>query len=166
MHKILFVCHGNICRSPMAEFYFKNLIRQHHMERRFLVSSAATTAEEIRGGKGSPIYPPALRELMDHGIGVPGNELGVHEKRARLMTIEDYSRFDLLIGMDAENRRDMLRIAGGDPEHKIRLLLDFTDHPRNVADPWYTRDFRAAWDDIETGCRALWNYSLENPSSR
>ncbi len=157
MIKILFVCHGNICRSPMAEFYFKDLIRRHHMEARFLVSSAATTREEIWGGKGNPIYPPALTELMAHGIGTPENELGLREKRARLMTAEDYSRYDLLIGMDAENRRGMVRIAGGDPDHKIRLLLDFTGHPRDVADPWYTRNFRAAWADIEEGCRALWD---------
>lgn len=121
----------------------------------FEIASAATTSEEIWNGRGKPIYPPALRILWEHGIGVPGNELGVAAKRARLMTRKDYAMYDLIIGMDAENLRDMRRIAGGDPDGKICLLLDFMDHPGDVADPWYTGDFTATWRDCEEGTNAL-----------
>ncbi len=151
MIKILFVCHGNICRSPIAEFYMKDLVTRKGLADQFEIASAATTTEEIWGGKGNPIYPPALKELLSHGIGTEDNELGVHEKRARLMTRADYGKYDFIIGMDSENLYDMKRIAGGDPEGKISLLLDYTDQPRSVADPWYTRDFGATWRDVETG---------------
>lgn len=144
MTKILFVCHGNICRSPMAEFMMKELVRQAGLEKEFHIASAATSTEEI----GNPVYPPARALLAARGISCAG-------KTARQMQKSDYDEFDLLIGMDAQNVKNMRRICGGDDEKKIRLLLDYTDCPRDVADPWYTRDFEAAWRDISAGCRAL-----------
>ena len=144
MIKLLFVCHGNICRSPMAEYVMKELVHEVGRETEFDIASAAATAEEI----GNPVYPPARQELARHGIDCSG-------KRARLLRREDYDRYDLLIGMDRENLRDMRRICGGDPEGKLCLLLDFTDRPGSVADPWYTGDFQATWRDVEAGCRGL-----------
>ena len=144
MVKILFVCHGNICRSPMAEFVMKNLVRKAGGDERFFIASAATSTEEI----GNPVYPPARRKLAEHGIGCAG-------KTARQMTAADYREYDLLIGMDSANLRNMRRICGGDPEGKIRLLMDFTDRPGDVADPWYTGDFETTWRDISAGCRGL-----------
>ena len=144
MIRILFVCLGNICRSPMAEFVMKDLVEKSGAADRFFIASAATSTEEI----GNPVYPPARRELAKHGIGCAG-------KTARQMTAADYARYDLLIGMDRGNLRNMRRICGGDPEGKIRLLLDYTDRPGEVADPWYTGDFEAAWRDVSAGCRGL-----------
>ncbi len=144
MIRILFVCLGNICRSPMAEFIMKDKVRRAGLENAFYIESAATSTEEL----GNPVYPPAQRKLQEHGISCAG-------KRARQMQRADYGRFDLLVGMDMENLRHMRQIAGGDPENKMRLLLEFTAHPRAVADPWYTRDFDAAWRDIEAGCEGL-----------
>ena len=144
MTKILFVCHGNICRSPMAEFIMKDLVEKSGAADRFAIASAATSAEEI----GNPVYPPARRELAKHGIGCSG-------KTARQMTVADYGQYDLLIGMDSANLRNMRRICGGDPEGKIRLLMDFTDRPGDVADPWYTGDFETTWRDVSQGCRGL-----------
>lgn len=144
MIKILFVCHGNICRSPMAEFVMKDLVRKAGADERFFIASAATSTEEI----GNPVYPPARRKLAEHGIGCAG-------KTARQMTAADYREYDLLIGMDSANLRNMRRICGGDPEGKIRLLMDFTDRPGDVADPWYTGDFETTWRDISAGCRGL-----------
>lgn len=155
---ILFVCHGNICRSPMAEFMMKDLVRKEGIEEKFQIASAATTTDEIWGGRGNPVYPPAERELALHGIGTGDNELGVSKKRARLMTRADYQSFDLIIGMDAENLYDMKDIAGGDPEGKIHLLMDFTPHPGSVADPWYTRNFSKTWSDLAEGIPALLSY--------
>lgn len=146
MHKILFVCHGNICRSPMAEFVMKDLVRKAGREAEFEIASAATSTEEL----GNPVYPPARRKLAEHGVGCAG-------KTARQMRRGDYDAYDLLIGMDDENLRNMRRICGGDPDGKIRLLLDYTVRPGPVADPWYTRDFDATWRDVEAGCRALLN---------
>ncbi len=142
--KILFVCHGNICRSPMAEFVMKDLVRKAGADERFFIASAATSTEEI----GNPVYPPARCKLAEHGIGCAG-------KTARQMTAADYREYDLLIGMDSANLRNMRRICGGDPEGKIRLLMDFTDRPGDVADPWYTGDFETTWRDISAGCRGL-----------
>ena len=144
MVKLLFVCHGNICRSPMAEFMMKDLVRKAGREKEFRIASAATSSEEL----GNPVYPPARRMLHKHGIDCAG-------KTARRMSRADYDAYDLLIGMDYANLRNMERICGGDPEGKIRLLLDFAGRHEEVADPWYTGDFQAAWDDIDEGCTTL-----------
>ena len=144
MKRILFVCHGNICRSPMAEFVMKELVLQMSLEHQFYIESAATSTEEI----GNPVYPPARRKLAEHGIGCQG-------KTARQMTRADYDRFDLLIGMDDWNIRNMRRICGGDPENKIVKLMDYTNRPGDVADPWYTGNFEATWQDVLLGCQAL-----------
>lgn len=144
MIKILFVCHGNICRSPMAEYVMKDLVKMAGLEDRFYIASAATSTEEI----GNPVYPPARRKLAEHGISCAGHS-------ARQMTAKDYETYDLLIGMDSANIRNMRRICGGDPKGKIRLLMDDTDCPRDVADPWYTGDFEATWRDVSAGCRGL-----------
>lgn len=144
MKKILFVCHGNICRSPMAEFVMKDLVQKAGLADHFYIESAATSTEEI----GNEVYPPAKRKLAEHGISCKG-------KTARQMTRSDYQRFDLLIGMDDWNIRNMTRIAGGDPEGKIHKLLDFTVRKGDVADPWYTGDFDATWRDVTEGCGEL-----------
>ena len=150
MHKgkfsILFVCHGNICRSPMAEFVMKQLVEEAGRSDEFTIASAATSTEEI----GNPVYPPARRKLAEHGIGCAG-------KTARQMTRADYDRYDLLVGMDEANIRNMRRISGGDPEGKIHQLLAFTDRPGEVADPWYTGNFDATWRDVLEGCQCLLN---------
>lgn len=144
--KLLFVCHGNICRSPMAEFYAKTLANQVGIADQLYISSAATSAEEL----GNPVYPPARRKLHEHGIDCAGHA-------ARQLTKADYDRWDLLIGMDGANLRNMKRLFGGDPENKLRLLLDFTDRPGDVADPWYTGDFEATWRDVVDGCGGLFD---------
>ena len=148
MIKILFVCHGNICRSPMAEFVMKDLVKRAGLENEFFISSAATSTEEIWNGVGNPVYPPAKRELARHGIACGG-------KRAVLLRKEDYDRYDMIIGMDHNNLRNMKRILGDDPEGKISLLLDYTDRRGDIADPWYTGDFSKTWDDILEGCKGL-----------
>ena len=142
--RILFVCHGNICRSPMAEFVMKDLVAKHGMEDQFYIESAATSTEEI----GNEVYPPAKRKLAEHGITCKG-------KTARQMRKNDYERFDLLIGMDEWNIRNMNRICGGDPEGKIHKLMDYTHRKGDVADPWYTGDFDATWRDVTEGCQCL-----------
>ena len=144
MVKILFVCHGNICRSPMAEFVMKRLAEEAGVARRLEIASAATSSEEI----GNPVYPPARRKLAEHGIACSG-------KTARRMTARDYEKYDLLIGMDEANMRNMARICGGDPEGKLRMLMDYTDRPGPVADPWYTGDFETTWRDVSAGCGGL-----------
>ena len=151
MTKILFVCHGNICRSPMAEFVMKDLVKQAGLEGRFHIESAATSTEEI----GNPVYPPARRKLAEHGISCAG-------KTARQLKSGDYERFDLLVGMDRANLRNMHRICGGDPDGRLRLLMDFTDRPGDVADPWFTGDFETTWRDVLAGCRALLEACGEN----
>ena len=143
-YRILFVCHGNICRSPMAEFVMKDLVEKAGVAQQFLIESAATSTEEI----GNSVYPPARRKLAEHGISCQG-------KTARQMTRSDYARFDLLIGMDSWNIRNMRAISGGDPEGKIRMLMDYTNRPGDVADPWYTGNFEATWRDVLEGCEAL-----------
>jgi protein-tyrosine phosphatase len=144
MKRILFVCHGNICRSPMAEYVMKDLVRKAGREQEFHIESAATSAEEL----GNPVYPPARRKLAEHGITCQGHA-------ARQLCRADYDRFDLLIGMDTWNLRNMTRMCGGDPEGKIHLLLDYTSRPADVADPWYTGDFEATWCGVLEGCTAL-----------
>ena len=142
---ILFVCHGNICRSPMAEFVMKHLVRQAGLADWFHIESAATSTEEI----GRPVYPPARRKLAEHGISCQG-------KTARQLRTSDQQHFDLIIGMDNWNLRNMRHILPDDT--KIRLLMDFTPSPHDVADPWYTGDFEATWRDVLTGCQALLHY--------
>ena len=135
----------------MAEFMMKDLVRKAGREKEFYIESAATSTEEI----GNEMYPPAKRKLAEHGIGCKG-------KIARQMNRRDYDRFDLLIGMDSWNFRNMNRICGGDPEEKIHLLMDFTDEPRDVADPWYTGDFEATWRDLLEGCQCLLEQCLSS----
>ena len=144
MMKLLFVCLGNICRSPMAELVMKDLVKRAGLSSQFHIESAATGREEL----GNPVYPLARRKLAEHGIACGGHA-------ARQLTKADYGEYDLLIGMDGSNLRSMQRICGGDPDGKIRLLLDYTDHPRDVADPWYTGDFETTWQDVLEGCRGL-----------
>lgn len=148
MTKILFLCHGNICRSPMAEFIFKDLVRKCGRAEEFEVASCATSREEIWNGVGNPVYPPAREELAKHGIGCAG-------KRAVQLTKADYNHYDLLIGMDENNIRNMMRILGADPEGKVRKLMDYTGRGGDVADPWYSDRFDIAYRDIEEGCKAL-----------
>ena len=145
MTKILFVCHGNICRSPMAEFVMKHLTEKHHTEACFHIASAATSREEI----GNPVHPGTRNKLRQYGISTAG-------KYAVQMTKADYGRYDYLIGMEQYNIRNMMRILGGDPEHKVYRLLDFTDHPRDIDDPWYTGNFDLTYDEILEGCQALY----------
>ena len=143
MTRILFVCHGNICCSPIAEFVMKDLVKKAGLESQFHIESATST-EEI----GNPVYPPARRKLSEHGIDCAG-------KRARQLTNADYSQYDLLIGMDWANLRNMHRICGGDPDGKMHLLMNYTDHTGDVADPWYTDDFETTWRDVLAGCQGL-----------
>ncbi|MCF2660704.1 low molecular weight protein-tyrosine-phosphatase [Pseudoflavonifractor phocaeensis] len=149
MIKVLFICHGNICRSPMAEFVMKDLVGKRGLEAKFKIASAATSTEEI----GNPVYPPARRKLAEHGIGCEGHA-------ARQLRRSDYHDWDYLVGMDGANLRNMNRICGGDPQKKLSLLLDYTGRPRDVADPWYTGDFDQTWEDVNAGCRALLDYIL------
>lgn len=145
MISVLFVCHGNICRSPMAEFVLKAKLRERGLEERVAVASAAAHDDEI----GSPVYPPVRRLLAAHAIDCAG-------KTARLLTAADYDRYDLLIGMDRHNLADMHRLFGGDPEGRLRLLKDFAGEPGgDVADPWYTRDFEATWREVNAGCDGI-----------
>lgn len=146
MYKILFVCHGNICRSPMAEFVMKKMVKDTGHETQFEIASAATSTEEI----GNPVYPPARRILAEHGIGCAG-------KTARQMTRQDYDYFDQIIAMDRNNLRNLKRMFGEDTQHKISLLMDYTHRPGDVADPWYTGDFEATWQDVWEGCEGLLN---------
>lgn len=153
MIKLLFLCHGNICRSPMAEFVMKDLVRQAGLADHFQIASAATSTEEI----GNPVYPPVRHLLAAHGLDCTG-------KTARQMTRSDYDRFDLLLGMDNENLRSMRHLWPNDPQHKLHLLLEYTDHPGPVADPWYTRDFEAAWQNIADGCQGLLDFLCQKDS--
>ena len=150
MKKILFVCHGNICRSPMAEFVMKDLVRKAGLASQFYIESAATSREEI----GNPVYPPARRKLAQHGISCDGHA-------ARQLTNQDYDEYDLLIGMDSANLRNMQRIYSGDPDGKLHLLMDYTDCSHDVADPWYTGDFEATWQDVLAGYQGLLHKLME-----
>lgn len=134
----------------MAEFVMKDLVRKAGLASQFYIESAATSREEI----GNPVYPPARRKLAQHGISCDGHA-------ARQLTNADYEKYDLLIGMDRANLRDMHRICGGDPDGKLRLLMDYTDRPGDVADPWYTGDFEATWQDVLEGCQGLLHELME-----
>ena len=147
MIKILFLCHGNICRSPMAEFLLKSMVQEKGISDQFYIASAATSTEEI----GNPVHYGTRKKLSEFGISCNG-------KYAVQMTRADYDRYDYLIGMDQWNIRNMQRIAGKDEKGKIRRLLDFTDHPRDIADPWYTGNFDITYEDIREGCEALLRY--------
>src|SRR5574344_1927702 len=146
MIKVLFICHGNICRSPIAEFIMKDLVAQSHLSDSFEIASAATSTEEI----GNPVYPPARRILAEHGLSCTG-------KTARQMTGLDYKVYDYIVAMDQWNLKNIGRLIGPDTEHKVTRLLDHTDEPRDIADPWYTDEFETAYADIFRGCTALLN---------
>ena len=144
MIKILFVCHGNICRSPMAEFVMKDLVAKAGLSSEFEIASAATSTEEL----GNPVYPPVRKMLNDYGISCAG-------KYARQMNRDDYEYYDCIVAMDNANIRNIHRICGGDPAQKVSRLLDFTDTPGEVADPWYSGNFDLTWRDVNNGCEAL-----------
>lgn len=144
MKKILFVCHGNICRSPMAESIFMHLAAQRGLQNAVHAESAATSYEEI----GNGVYPQAQAELRRHDVPVVPHQ-------ARRLTREDYAQFDLIIGMDHMNMSNILRIVGSDPDDKFRMLMQYTDHPRDVADPWINDRFDIAYRDILEGCEGL-----------
>ena len=150
MTKVLFVCLGNICRSPMAEFVFRDMVQKQGLGDRFSAASAATSTEEL----GNPVHPGTQRRLAREGISTRG-------KTAVQLTRRDYQRYDYLIGMEQRNRSGMLRILGSDPAGKVHRLLDFTDRPRDIADPWYTGDFDRTYDDVVEGCRGLLAHLLE-----
>lgn len=150
----MFVCHGNICRSPMAEFIFKNMISELGRESDFLVLSSATSTEEIWNGIGNPVYPPAREILAQNGISCGG-------KRAVQLQKSDYDKYDLFVGMDSANIRNMHRIFGSDPQNKIRKLMQYTSRGGDVADPWYSDRFDIAYKDIYDGCSGLLDAILE-----
>lgn len=155
MIKVLFICHGNICRSPMAEFVLKDMVRQEGIAEQFLIQSAATSTEEIWNGIGNPVYPPAREELRKHGISCEG-------KRAVQVTKKDYGKYDYIFGMDQRNMRNMLRIFGGDPAGKVRPLLEMAGRRGDIADPWYTGNFQLTYSDIEESCKGFLQYLREN----
>ncbi len=145
--RVMFVCHGNICRSPMAEFLLKDMVDKRGISDRFIIESAATTNEEI----GNPVYPGTRKRLAREGISVDG-------KFAKRLRRDDYDKFDLIIGMDEENMRDMKRLFGDDSDGKVYKMMEFAGIDRDVADPWYTGDFEATYDDIYEGCIGLLNF--------
>lgn len=151
MIKILFICHGNICRSPMAEFVFKDIVKKAGLQDKFHIASAATSMEEI----GNPVHYGTRNKLASVGISTKG-------KYAVRLERKDYFEYDYLLGMDQANIRNMLRIAGEDSEGKIMRLLDFTDNPRDIADPWYTGNFDITYSDVCEGCEALLSYIVNN----
>lgn len=155
MYRIMFVCHGNICRSPMAEFIFKKMVNDNGLSDEFVISSSATSREEIWGNVGNPIYPPALRELKKNGI-------SVGEKRAVQVKKDDYDHFDLFVCMDENNVRNLKRIIGADPLGKVRKLMDFTLKGGDVIDPWYSDRFDIAYSDIYEGCLGLLDHLITN----
>lgn len=153
MIKILFVCHGNICRSPMAEFVMKRLVKEKHLEKEFIIQSAATSREEL----GNPVYPPARKIMAQHGLSCSG-------KIAVQMTKADYAKYDYIIAMDSMNVRNIMRIIGSDRDSKVSLLMSFTGSSRGVADPWYTGDFDTTYRDVTEGCNALLDHILAQSS--
>ena len=153
--RVLFVCLGNICRSPIAEFVMKDMVSKRGIADKFYIASAATSTEEIWNGIGNPVYPPARKELTKHGISCEG-------KRAVQITKADYGKYDYILGMEQRNIRNILRIVGKDSEGKVKLLLDYSDDPRDIADPWYTGDFESTYRDVVEGCEGFLRYLEKN----
>lgn len=149
--RVLFVCHGNICRSTMAQFVFQDLVNKKGLQNEFYINSAATSREEL----GNPPHHGTVQKMRETGI-------PVLKHRAVQMTRQDYEEYDYLIGMDHLNLRNMKRIVGNDPEQKIHLLLDYSQCPRDISDPWYTGDFDATYRDVKEGCEGFLKYLLEN----
>lgn len=148
--KILFVCHGNICRSPLAEFVMKDIAEKAGLADSFIIASAATSTEEI----GNPVHRGTREKLREHGISAAG-------KTAVQMKRSDYDKYDYLIGMDDWNIRNLLRITGGDPEGKVHKLLEFAGRDGDIADPWYTGNFDETYEDVKAGCDGLWKILME-----
>lgn len=148
--KIIFVCLGNICRSPMAEFVMKDIVEKAGLSHEFEIASAATSTYEI----GNPVYPPARKKLAEHGIDCAG-------KTARQITKRDYEYYDYIVAMDQSNLRNLRAMLGDDRQGKISLLMDYTSRPADVADPWYTGDFQATWDDVSEGCERLLTFIMD-----
>ena len=155
MIKVLFLCHGNICRSPMAEFIMKDMVAKKGLADKFHIASCATSTEEIWHGVGNPVYPPARRELAKHGISCDG-------KRAVQITPEDYDKYDIILCMDSNNMRNIKRIISADPDGKIHKLMAFAGTDADVADPWYTGDFTTTYNDVLAGCTGLLEYLVDN----
>ena len=151
MTRIMFVCHGNICRSPMAELVMRDLLKKRGLSDKFSVASTATSTEEIWNGIGNPIYPPAREELAKHG-------LFDDSKRATLLRRDDYDKYDYFICMDSRNVTNAMRILGNDPKGKISKLMSYTGEERDVSDPWYTGDFEVTYRDVSEGCTALLDF--------
>lgn len=147
MIKVLFVCHGNICRSPMAEFVLKDMVKKEGVSEQFYIASAATSTEEI----GNPVHYGTRNKLREVGISCAG-------KQAVQMKRSDYDKYDYILGMDSWNMRNMMRILRNDPENKVKLLLDYSNSPRDIADPWYTGNFEVTYKDIVEGCKAFLAY--------
>ncbi|MCH5184522.1 MAG: low molecular weight phosphotyrosine protein phosphatase [Oscillospiraceae bacterium] len=153
MIKIMFVCHGNICRSPMAEFVFDDMVKKRGLENDFIIASAATSTEEI----GNPVHRGTREKLKKHGISTEG-------KHAVQLTKSDYDKYDYILGMDSMNIRNIKRIVGNDNSGKVKRLLDFSNNPRDIADPWYTGNFDVTYDDIYEGCAGLLDFILKEKS--
>lgn len=161
MIKVLFICHGNSCRSPMAEFILKDLAEKRGIKSQFYIQSAATSTEEIWNGKGNPIYPPAKKVLKEHEIGTTAYT-NFENKRARQVTKEDYVYFDYLLCADTNNIRNTVRITGPDKDDKIKLLLDYTGRKgQSISDPWYTGNFEETYEDILLGCQGFLDYMMK-----
>lgn len=150
MKNIMFVCHGNICRSPMAEFVFKDLLEKRHLEDQFSVVSSATSREEI----GHPVHPGTRKILSQHGISCEG-------KSSLQFMKKDYDHYDMIVCMDDYNIKNLLRIIGEDKQGKISKLMDFTEQPKDIEDPWYSGDFDETYADVKKGCEALLDYLLK-----
>ena len=154
MKRIMFVCLGNICRSPMAEIIFRDMVEKAGRSNEFIIASSATSNENVWNGIGAEVYPPAKKVLAKHGLSAGG-------KRAVQLKASDYDKYDMFVCMDRYNVRSVNRILNGDSAGKICMLMDFTDRPGDVSDPWYTGDFDTAYKDIYEGCEGLLEYCLK-----